>query len=467
MTNATQQMTNAPQPARAVFTVGSPLRHVLVMTATGSIGLMAIFVVDLLSILYISWQGAPALTAGLGFATQVVFLVMSINIGMSIGVSALVSRAIGAGDRAQARRLASSGLLQSFVLSSAAGFALFPFRDPVLRALGASGAALEAASTFLAWTLPFTGVMAIGMALAGLLRAAGDAKRAMYVTLFGAIATAIIDPILIIGLKMGVLGAAITTDFSRCVWVMVGAWGAIKIHRLVERPRWVLAMDDLPEIFAIAGPAILTNVAAPIASLYSVSVMAQFGESALAAGSIIDRIVPVAFGPLFAMSGVIGPIIGQNYGAGLIERVRATLTSSFGFSAVYVAIAWALLYLSSPAIVKLFSAQGQTADLVLFFCAWGALGWVFLGCLFAANAAFNNLGHATISTAFNWGRATLGFIPFVTIGAHYYGPQGVIMGAVVGAAVFGAGAIGCAYWLAGRLRAPQLIKNAAPEIKMS
>lgn len=458
MTSMTQER---PKP-RAVFTEGSTLRHVLVMTATGSIGLMAIFVVDLLSLLYISRLGDPALTAGVGFATQVLYLAMSLNIGMSIGVTAVVSRAIGAGDRPRAQRLAASGLSQTVILASLVSFGLLPFRTDILRVLGARGVALSAGADFLAWTLPTTNLMAIGMILAGLLRANGDARRSMYVTLFGAVLTAILDPILILGLNMGVTGAAITTNVSRVAWIVVGGWGAIHVHGLVGRPQRAAIMRDIPFIFSISGPAMLTNLAAPVASLYSVRVMARFGEAAVAAGSIIDRLVPVAFGALFAMSGVVGPIIGQNFGAGRMDRVRSTLTNCFAFCGVYVAVAWTALFLATPLVIWLFDARGETARLVAFFCAWGAMAWVFLGCLFAANAAFNNLGYATLSTAFNWGRATLGFIPFVTLGANWYGPEGVILGAIAGASIFGAGAIACAYWLTGRLA-----KNAASVEKMS
>ena len=63
-------MSHAPsRPVQAVFTTGPLMRHVAVMTATGSIGLMAVFVVDLLSLLYVSWLGRPEATAGVGFAT--------------------------------------------------------------------------------------------------------------------------------------------------------------------------------------------------------------------------------------------------------------------------------------------------------------------------------------------------------------------------------------------------------------
>jgi hypothetical protein len=77
-TAETPAVAKAPPPTStrppAVFVTGSTMRHVIVMTATGSVGLMAIFLVDFLSLLYVSWLGRPAATAGVGFATLVLFL---------------------------------------------------------------------------------------------------------------------------------------------------------------------------------------------------------------------------------------------------------------------------------------------------------------------------------------------------------------------------------------------------------
>jgi len=198
----------SPPRAPAVFTQGSLVRHVLVMTSTGSIGLVAVFMVDLLSLIYVSWLGEPALTAGVGFAAQVLFFIISLNIGLSVAVSAVVARAIGANDRPRAQQLASSGLTHSFIIATVTGLALYLFRRPALELLGAQGAALDAADIYLVWTLPTNGLMALGMALSGVLRAVGDARRSMYVTLFGSIVTAVVDPFLILGLGLGVEGAA-------------------------------------------------------------------------------------------------------------------------------------------------------------------------------------------------------------------------------------------------------------------
>lgn len=134
-----------------------------------------------------------------------------------------------------------------------------------------------------------------------------------------------------------------------------------------------------------------------------------------------------------------------------MARVRQVLTDCLTFAAVYVLVVSVLLYLSAPFITGLFNAQGETAGLITFVCAYGGALWFFLGAIFVANAAFNNLGFPLLSTAFNWGRATIGTLPFVSIGAARFGPEGGYIGLIAGSALFGAGAVIAAYMVTGRL----------------
>ncbi|HEX8664339.1 MAG TPA: MATE family efflux transporter, partial [Beijerinckiaceae bacterium] len=319
------------------------MRHVAVMTGTGSVGLVAVFAVDLLSLLYVSWLGDPALTAGVGLATIVLFFAVSINVGLMIAVGALVSRSLGAGERDRARRLAASACAHMVVAGLAVTLVLLPLLPWLLGLLGANPDTAAVAKRFLWITLPSNFLMALGMGFSGILRAVGDARRSMYVTLAGGIVTAALDPLLIFGLGLGTDGAAIATVVSRMVFVAVGFRGAVLVHRLVARPRLEEVLRDARPLYAIAGPAVLTNVATPIAGGFVTGVVARFGETAIAASATIDRLVPVAFGGLFALSGAIGPILGQNWGAGRFDRMRRTLRDGIVFTALYVGAVWALL----------------------------------------------------------------------------------------------------------------------------
>jgi putative MATE family efflux protein len=436
---------------RAVFTEGSTMRHVVVMTAATSVGLMAIFVVDLLSLLWVSRLGDPKLTAAVGFASQVMFFSISINIGFSIAIGALVSRAFGAGNRKAARRLAASGLAHVSAVAALVALCALPLRRDILTILGASGITRDVAATYLAITLPSTVLLGLAMGLGSILRAVGDARRSMHVTLSGAIATAILDPLFIFGLGLGVTGAAIVTMIARFIAVAVGLKSAIRVHDLVARPSPGAARMDLAAMMSIAFPAVLTNVATPVGSAYAMRIFAGFGEPVVAGFAIVDRLTPLAFGALFALSAAVGPIMGQNLGAKLFDRIRKVLTDCLMLAALYVVAVSILLALAAPLIVKLFGASGETARLVLFVCTYGGILWLFLGAIFVANAAFNNLGAPILSTLFNWGRATLGTIPFVTLGAAHFGPEGGYAGLIAGAAVFGAGAVLAAYGVTARL----------------
>ena len=434
------EATAAGGPGAARFVSGSILRHVVVMSATGSVGLMAIFAVDLLSLFYVSKLGDPALTAAVGFASIVQFFAIAINIGLMIAAGALVSRAVGRGDPAGARRIATSINVHVLVVSGLLAAALLALLDPLLRAIGAEGHTLEVAKRYLWISLPSNLLLGPGMLATGLLRAVGAARDAMSVTLGGAIVTVFLDPLLIFGFGLGVDGAAIAVCVARLVFVAIGARG-LRRHRLLERPRLPAILGDGPEVARIALPAVLTNLAPSVASAFVAHALSDFGPEAIAGNVVIDRLAPVAFCGLFAMSGSIGPILGQNWGAGRFDRMRGVLVQGALVTALYIVLVWLVLALTRGPLARAFELTGVAADLFGFFCLVAGPVWFFNGLLFLSNAAFNNLGFPFLSTLLNWGRATLGTMPPALLGAAYYGPKGVIAGTGLGSVAFGLSAL--------------------------
>jgi putative MATE family efflux protein len=431
-------MSEKPQPGSpAKFTTGSTMRHVITMTATGSVGLIAVFIVDALNLFYISLLGVEELAAAIGFASTLLFFTLSIAIGFTIACGALVSRALGRGSREDAARMGGASMVFMGITTVLLSIAVFPFLRDLTALLGATGRTLDLSTRFLQIVLFSTPLLALGMCTTGILRGVGDAKRAMYVTLGAAIAAAIFDPILIFGFGLGIDGAAISTILSRVVMLAIGIHGAHVVHKLIRLPDRERLTAAFRPFFGIGLPAVLTQVATPVGNAFVTTEIAAFGDQAVAGWAIIGRIVPVAFGVIFALSGAVGPILGQNFGARRYDRLMSTMRNALVFTVAYVLIMWALLAIFAHPIASIFGATGLSRELIVFFCLFAAGSFLFNGAIFVSSAAFNNLGYPTYSTVFNWGRSTLGVIPFVWLGAHLYGAKGVIAGWGLGAVVFG------------------------------
>jgi len=439
-----QAATEAASPARrgpAIFVTGSTMRHVVTMTATGSVGLVAIFIVDALNLFYISLLGQQELAAAIGYAGTLLFFTTSIAIGLSIAATALTARALGRDERQEAREIAGASIAYMLILMIATVAVIYPFLGSLVRMMGAQGRTAELATEFMQILLPSLPVLGAGMCMGALLRAVGDAKRAMYVTLGAGALTAVLDPVFIFGFDLGIHGAAIATVISRFALVGIGLYALIRVHNLIAMPSKAAIAREVRPFLAIGLPALMTQIATPVGNTYVTMTMAQHGDAAVAGWAVVGRLIPVAFGALFALSGAVGPILGQNYGAKRYDRLISTLRDSLVFILIYTVVAWALLALFRNQIADLFGAVGAAREVIVFFCLFVAGSFIFNGMLFVANAAFNNLGFALYSTVFNWGRSTLGVIPFVWLGSLWYGAAGALAGYGFGAVVFGLAAV--------------------------
>ena len=428
------------------------MRHVVVMTLTGALGLMALFLVDLADLYYLSRLQNTEITAAIGFAGTLSFANLSLGIGTGIAAAALVARSLGAGQPDRARHFATSSLLFTLLIATAYTLLVALFCDPILRGLGASGEALHQAKLF-TWTLTpgfiaLAGALSCSFALRGL----GDAKRAMFITLTAAITTLILDPIFIFGFGWGIQGAAAANAVADILAFAQGLYGLAVVHKFLGRLSFADLRRDFRPIWAIALPAILTQLATPFAVAFTTRIIAPMGNEVVTANAIIGRLVPVAFGIIFSLSGSVGPIIGQNYGARNFDRVRMTLREGMTFSFVYTVLTSVVLFLLRHEITAVFHAAGRTAELIEFFCIWIAISWAFAGTQFVASAAFNNLGRPGLSTWMNWGKSTVGTIPFAILGAQYAGAEGVLAGTAIGSVIFGVLSAWFAYRIVDRLQ---------------
>jgi len=435
----------------AVFTRGNTLHHVLAMTGASAMGLIAMFGVDLVDMFFLTLLGEQELAAAVGFAGTLLFFLVAVSIGLQIAMGALVARSIGAKRRDLAGSFCTSSLLFNTFVSAVISGVAWIYVGDLLSVLGAAGKTLDYATSYATILLPSMPLMVFGMSAAAGVRAVGDARRSMWATLAGSAVNALLDPLFIFTFDLGLEGAAMASVVSR-VATLVVAWHAlVHVHRLPTRIDLTAFIRDLKAIMRLALPAVLTNLATPIGSSFVLMSMAQFGDDAVAGAAIMGRVTPLAFAAVFALSSAVGPIIGQNAGAGRYDRVASTLINAVLFGAVYVLVMWLGLWWGADYLVSFFSASEQAADLMVFYCHWLVGAFVFNAALFIANASFNNLHRPHWATMFNFGKTLLGTFPAVYFGAQWYGAKGVMAGEALSAILFGAVALTSAISLVRRL----------------
>jgi putative MATE family efflux protein len=402
----------------------------------------------LIDLFFISLLGESALAAAVGFAGALMFFTQSLSIGLSIAIGATASKAIGANDDQRAAELVSSGVIFILVSTGIVTLTVWIFRVSLLTWLGAEGETLEFAASYLGIILPWLPLLSIGMAMGGVMRAKGDAKGALWLTLSGAIVNAVFDPLLIFGLGLGLQGAAIASVLSRITMFLYGTHMVFRVYELKALPTWQKLKTDVVNISQIAVPSVLTNLATPVGMAYVTATMAKYGDAAIAGTAIISRLQMVAFVGLYALSSVVGPIAGQNWGGKQYDRVKLVLTESVRFVLIYCLVMSALLALATPVIIASFQASEQSAQLIRLFTYGLSLVYIFNGITFVTNALFNNLGAAKVSTYFNVSKATFFTIPFVWLGAYYGGAVGILLGQALGAAIIALlGWVWCVRWV--------------------
>lgn len=427
------------------------MRHILSMTLAMGAGLMALFLVDLADIFFLSLLKDPRITAAMGFAGPILFFNLSICIGSSIAMGALVAKAVGAHNDAEGRHFSTNVFIYGLLVTGGLSLLVWLTLPLTLGLLGATGETKALATDYMRIILPSMPVLSVAMSAGSVLRAVGDGRRSAQMMMAASITNAILDPILIFSLDMGIEGAALASVLARIASASIGLYWIHKHHGFLARFSRADFSRQSGAYFGIALPAILTNIATPVGHAYVTASLAEYGDSAMSGAAVMWRIVPVAFFALFALSGAIGPIIGQNFGARRIGRVHQTLTNSLVFVAIYVTIAASVLFISKNWLVSAFHIEGLGAQLAIFYFSWLAIFYVFDGAMFASNAMFNNLGRPRMSTAFNWGKATLGTIPFVTAGSLWFGAEGVFIGITAGSILFSLISVATCYRIVHRM----------------
>ncbi len=427
---------------RASLTSG-PIRSQLVgLVGPMAVGMLGILIFNLVDTFFVSKLGTAELAA-ISLTFPVILIVGSMMMGVAIGSTSVLSRAIGGGDQSEVRRLATDALLLGLVAVALVSGLGFLSMDPLFRLLGADEETLPLVTGYM--RIWYLGAIFLVVPMVGnsAIRATGDTKTPAKIMWVAGLLNAVLDPIFIFGFgpvpAMGLEGAAIATVLGRAttfvasLYVLGPRLGLIT--RRFDGIRQTVA--SWRRILVIGMPAAAGRLGQPMTVGVLTALVASHGQTAVAAFGAGGRIEMVAILPLMAIGAGMTPFIGQNWGAGqhgrVAEALRLCLTSAFGLGLVGLLI---LVVLARP-VAGLFSKDPAVIELLVMYLRILPIAHGFLGAVGIANMAFNAVGRPLVATMVTVSRAPVLVVLFAVPGSQMFGVPGVFAGTALAAIVAG------------------------------
>ncbi|MBB1306815.1 MATE family efflux transporter [Pseudoalteromonas sp. SR43-5] len=406
------------------------------MTIPMIFGMITLMMFNIVDTFFISLLGTEPLAA-VSFTFPVTFTVISLAIGLGIGTSAVIAKALGSNKIDEARFDASISLMVGVVLVivlSSVGYLLI---DPIFTLLGAGAQVLPLIHEYMnVW---FIGSVFLITPMIGnsVLRASGDTKTPSIVMGGAGLINAVLDPILIFGFgpvpALGIQGAAIASVVAWSVAVVIILYIlAVKKRLLSLKAGKQTVTGAIRKILKIGLPAAGANMLTPVAMAVMTALVAHHGPEAVAAFGVGSRIESIASILVLALSMTLPPFVSQNFGAGKLCRVKDAYTGTLKFVMIWQFAIYVLLIAFSGVISQLFGKEQAVIDVIKLFIYTIPLSYGLQGVIILSNSSFNALHKPMNALVLSVIRLFIFYVPFAYIGNEIAGLLGLFIGAAIG-----------------------------------
>jgi len=417
--------------------VEGPVTRILIkLTLPMILGMLGMVAFNLVDTYFVGQLGTKELAA-MSFTFPVVMIVASLALGLGVGASAVISRAIGEGDHKKIQRLTTDSLVLSVLL--VAGFVVIGLLTitPLFRFLGATPDILPLIRQYmLIW---YPGMIAVVIPMVGnnAIRATGDTKTPSMIMLVAVFVNIVLDPLLIFGIgpfpRLELAGAALATVFGRTVTLGVALWILSQREEMISfnRPPLQAMLNSWKQVLYIGLPTAGTNVLLPISTGIITKFIAVYGAEAVAGFGVATRVEMFALIVVIALSSVLGPFVGQNWGARKYERVMSGIKYSQQFSMGWGLAMFILLAILGRFIASPFSTDPLVISTAMTYFWIVPIGYGARGALRLSTIALSVLNKPLHSAILTLMQAFLLYIPLAYLGSWMFGLKGIFSAAAV------------------------------------
>jgi len=395
-----------------------------------SIGILIMSINMIVDTIFVGrWIGVMAIAA-ITVVLPIAFLISSIGMGIGIGGSSIISRALGARNKFKAFEVFGNQISLTVGLSILFVFIGTFFCLPILQLFGANGDIIIPATDYfhvIIWGIPF---LAFAMMGNPVIRAVGKPNYAMFTMIFPAITNIILDIVFIKYMDLGIYGAGIATSISYGVSGLFILWFFLSNNsELKIIPKYfAINFSILKEIIALGGVTIVRQGTISLLIIILNYTLFQYGgELSIAVYGIINRVMMFALFPVLGVTQGFLPIVGFNYGAKDIARVKQTIKTSILFGTGIATVIFILIMLYPTELVGIFTEDKDLLRLtpnalIIAFLATPVITTQLIG-----SAYFQAAGKAFPALFLTLLKQGIFLIPLVFILPKYYGINGVWM----------------------------------------
>ena len=374
-------------------------------------------IVDRIYIGHIPEVGDIALT-GLGLCFSILMFVSALAALVGMGGGSRAAIRMGENDLDGANEILGNSAALMLLLSVCVTVIFQIFKEPMLYLFGASENTIGYATGYLGIYLWGTLFVQIALGLNNFITTQGFSTVSMATVLLGAVTNIVLDPIFIFGLNMGVQGAALATVIAQgvsAVWVLAFLMGKKTKLKLQRKYFHLKAKVLLPVVAIGVSPFIMQSTESLVSISFNASLSKYGGDPAVGAMTICSSVVMVLSMIFQGLAQGAQPIIGFNYGAGQLDRVKKTFRILFTSGVVYALCGWALVQLFPQVFVSLFNDKPELVELTVWALRIYAGFFFMMGIQFSCQQTFVALGQAKISLFLALLRKVILLIPLIFI----------------------------------------------------
>lgn len=367
-------------------------------------------------------------TAALGIVFSYMALVQAVSFFFGHGSGNFISRSLGSGNTDGAASMAACGFFLSLIIGCLFSAVGFIFTRPLLRFFGATETIMPAAVGYFRYILVGTPFVVGTLVLNNQMRLQGNAALSMIGISVGAVLNVILDPIFIFVLNMGVSGAGLATAISEAVSFfimlsMTGMRGGIRIRIKNFSP----TLSQCREIIAGGLPSLARQGMGCVAAVCLNHVAGNYGDSAIAAFSIVNRATIFVSSVLIGFGQGFQPVCGFNFGAGKYGRVRDAFKFSAAIMTAYCVFCAAAGFLFAPEIISVFT-DGD-ADVVRYgtiALRCQCITFPLVGFVVLTNMYLQNIRRVEPAVFVALARQGLFLVPLLFLADRFIGFSGVL-----------------------------------------